>query len=859
MIRNQSIATEVAAAEAAAVAAALSAAEALASETAADVDRTAVAVMLASLGASAATADTALLETAVIGRVATPVTGTSLAHATYHFAEPAPWDFRVIGFGGFGLNGGGTIKLKKATRSGTTITQDGADVDAIIPAGDFVLTEADVGNFTAFEGLAGQILGVFAGGTTAADQKLGYTSNTADIDGYYNTAGGTGNNTTNYTDATASTALRLECYFIIARIKPTAAVTIANEETLDGHTQYLGPVRAAVTTPSQYYIGRDRTPSGSIRPASFKTRIGWQRAIADGFITSVVLDANAAGLLQVWVGTVPATGGLFTPLRSDLLSIPGSGVQTLTPSPPIRIKKGEYISYFSEQLTGTTADANGGAFWSIDGNIANWTTGVATSAQRIEISFLIDYDAQSLAGTQVVMPGDQLAQADRVAPTDVTVVWSGTESTGKGTQGEGFLYSAVNTIEMFAQGIRAARSGTLSGGLSNSGGTATKIAAVERSSTLGNSYDYDTETGTDRGNTGLVQMADHVITLARLRSGITPAGNTIFIGCDAHGGYRIDQYNFNSRWYHLGDENARDCVALYEANSQTPKCLIMIGEFGNNASQGIFLSDDETVVNLTAATKDQFKAVLRRQILQKTQAMQTIFGQADQIHWLIHGASIAQKGTGTISGLPRDGISSQVVAELARELSNFHVIGSDQECEKSTADNAHMSAVGYTRLQLTTARAIHELLRLNRRPSDMTLSLGGTWSGTTVTQYYWSVNPLTTDTTNITGMTRLGVAVNVNGSTVAQASDPVVDNAPADGWHEYVRTITATLSAAPTSGDTVQFRLGLDYGRSTGAGGRTDEAVHNFRTTATETHTVDGSPMTIHWWIPAHATTALEI
>ena len=556
---------------------------------------------------------------------------------------------------------------------------------------------------------------------------------------------------------------------------------------------------------------------------------------------------------------MPDGGGLFTPLRSDLLTISGSGVQTITPSPAIRIGKGEYIAYFSEQITGTVADASGGAFWSIDGNIANWTTGLGTSEQRIEISFLVDYDAQSLAGTQMVMPGEQLAQADRVAPTDVTVLWSATESTGKGTQGEGFLYTAVNTIEMFAQGIRAARSGTLSGALTNSGGTATKIAAEELFSNLGNSYDYDTETGTDRGNTGLVQMADNVINLARLRSGIDPAANEMFIGCDAHGGYRIDQYNYNDRWYQLGDENARDCVTLYAADSQTPKCLIVIGEFGNNASQGIFLSDDATVVNLTAANKDSFKAVLKLQIQRKTQALQTIFGQADQIHWIIPTASIAQKGTGTISGLARDGICSQVLAELSRELSNFHLLSSDQECEKTTADNAHMNARGYTRLQLTKARAIHDILRNNRRPSDMVLPLGATWSGTTVTQYYWSVNSLTTDSVTVTGMTRLGVAVYVNSTLSALSTDPVVDNSPADGWSDYVRTITATLSSAPTTGDTVQFRLGLDYGRGTGAGGRTDEAIHNFRTTASEAHTVDSSPMTVYWWLSAHATTALEV
>lgn len=859
MIRTQSFTGQVAEADAAAAAAAVSAAEAEASATAADVDRAATADLVASLGASAAASETSLLETARIGRLSTPVTGSSLQHATYHWAEPLPWDARIIGIGGYGLNSGGTIKLKKADRSGTTITQDGADVDAVIPAGDFVLTEADVGSFTAFTALEGQLLGVFAGGTTGSDQKLGFTSNTADTGGYYNTAGGTGNNTTSYTDAAASTTTRLEFYFIIARVKPTSAVTIANEETLDDNAQQIAPLRAAGTTASQYYIGRDGTPNGTDGLASFKTRMSWQRAISDGWISSVVMDADAAGSLYVWCGTVPEGGGAFTPLRSTVLSIPGSGVQTLTPDPPLRIKKGEYISYFSEQLTFSTNTANGGAFWSIDGNLSQWTTSTGTTAQRMEIGFLIDYDQQGLVGTQHVMPGEQLSQADRVAPTDVTVWWSNGESLSKGTQGEGFVYTAANTVEMFDQGIRAARSGTLSGGLSNNGGTAGKTAAVERLSNSGNSYAYDTETGTDRGNTGLAQLADSVINLARLRSGIDPASNTVFLGCDAHGGYRIDQYNYNARWFHMGDENARDCVTLYQADSQTPKCLIIFAAYGNNGGQGIYLSDDETVLNLTAATKDDFKAVMKRQIRNKTQALQTIFGQADQIHWVVTSVSAVAKGTGSISGLARDGIQQQVVTELSRELSNFHVIGADFECEKTTADNAHMNAAGYTRMRLMCDRAIHEIVYLNRRPSDMVMPLGATWSGTTVKQYYWSVNELTTDSSNITGMTRLGVAVNVNGSTVTQASDPTVDNAPADGWHEYIRTITVTLSAAPTTGDTVQFRLGLDYGRSTGAGGRTDEAVHNFRTTATETHTVDGSPMTIRWWLPAHATTAMEL
>lgn len=859
MLRTQSFTGDVEAAAASAAAAAASAAEADADATATAADLSAVEDLVASLGANTSAADSALLETARIGRITTPVTGSSFAHATYHWGEPLPWDFRVIGIGGFGLNGGGTIKLKKADRSGTTITQDGADVDAVIPAGAFDLDETDTGLFTAFEGVAGQILGVFAGGTTGSDQKLGFTANTADTGGYYNTAAGTGNNTTSYTDATATTTTRLEFYFIVARIKPTAAVTIANEETLDGHTQQIAPLLAAGTTPSQYYIGRDGTPSGTGGLATFRTRTSWQRAISDGWISSIVMDANASGSLYVWCGTVPETGGVFTPLRSTVLSIPGSGVQTLTPSPALRIKKGEYISYFSEQLKISAETANGGGFWGIDGNFSTWTTSTPTTAQRAEIGFLIDYNQQGLAGTQTVMPGDPLAQADRVAPTDVTVWWSNTESTSKGTQGEGFAYTAVNTVEMFAQGVRAARSGTLSGGITNNGGTASKTAAVERFSNSANSYDYDTETGTDRGNTGLVQLADSVINLARLRSGVAPANNTIFLGCDAHGGYRIDQYNYNSRWYHMGEENARDCVTLYAADSKTPKCLIIFAHFGNNAGQGIFLSDDETVVNLTAATKDDFKAVLKLQILRKTQALQSVFGQADQIHWIVMTASAITKGTGTISGLDRDGISSQVIAELSRELSNFHLIGNDFECEKTTADNAHMNAEGYTRFRLTADRAIHEIVYLNRRPSDMVMPLGATWSGSTVTQYYYSVNPLTTDTASVTGMTRLGVAVNVNGSTVTQASDPVVDNSPSDGWNDYIRTITVTLSAAPTTGDTVQFRLGLDYGRSTGAGGRTDEAIHNFRTTATASHTVDSGPMTIHWWLPAHATTALEV
>jgi hypothetical protein len=852
MIRTLSFTGQVADANASAVAAAASAA-------AAEDDRAATADLVASVSASAAASETSLLETARIGRISAPVTGSSFAHATYHWGEALPWDCRIIGIGGFGLNGGGTIKLKKADRSGTTITQSGSDVDAVIPAGAFVLTEADTGSFTAFTATAGQLLGVFAGGTTGSDQKLGFTSNTADTGGYYNTSAGSGNNTTNYTDATAATASRLEFYFVIARVKPTSAVTIANEQTLADHTQQIFPLRKAGMTPLQYYIGRSGTPNGADGLASFKTRMSWQRAISDGWISSIVMDANASGSLYVWCGTVPAGGGTFTPLRSTVLSIPGSGVQTLTPDPPLRIKKGEYIAYFSEQLTYTATLANGGAFWSIDGNLSTWTTGTGTTAQRMEISFLIDYDQQGLVGTQSVMPGDLLAQDDRVAPTDVTVWWSNGESLSKGTEGEGFVYTAVNTVEMFAQGIRAARSGTLSGGLSNNGGTASKTAAVERSSNSGNSYAYDTETGQDRGNTGLVQMADSVINLARLRSGIAPANNTIFLGCDAHGGYRIDQYNYNSRWFHLGDENARDCVALYQADSKTPKCLIVFAAYGNNVGQGIYLSDDETVVNLTAATKDAFKAVMKNQIRNKTQELQTIFGQADQIHWLVTSVSAVTKGTGSISGLARDGIQQQVVTELSRELSNFHVIGSDFECEKTTADNAHMNAVGYTRMRLMCDRAAYEIVYLNRRPSDMVIPLGATWSGTTVTQYYWSVNPLTTDTASVTGMTRLGVGIKVAGSTATLASDPTVDNAPADGWSEYVRTITATLSAAPTSGDVVQFRLGLDYGRSTGAGGRTDEAIHNFRTTATASHTVDGSPMTIHWWIPAHATTAREV
>lgn len=868
MIRAQSFAGQVAEANAAAAAAAVSAAEAEASATAADVDRAATADLVASLGANASTADTALLETARIGRLSTPVTGTSLAHATYHFGEPAPWDFTVIGIGGFGLNGGGTIKLKKSDRSGITMTQDGADVDAIIPAGEFVLTEADVGDFTAFSGTAGQYLGFFAGGTNGTDQKLGLTAVTADTDGFYR-SGSTDGNVTSYDDATAigASPFRLEFYFVIARIKPTAEVTIANELTLADTTQTTNQLRDAFLIPSQYYMGRNAAPVvGDGGVATLLTRINWQHFICNGWISAVEIYAEGAGSYYLRVGSLPSGGGAFVPRDSRVLSVPGSGLQTITLSPPMRVQAGEYWSYYCDQLRYTTptvgtpfGSANGGGFWSELGNLATWTTGGSTGAQRMETRLIVEYDQQNMSGSQVVMPGELLAQADRVTPTDVTVLWSATESTSKGTNGEGFLYTAVNDVEMFAQGIRAARSGSLAG-LSNSGGTATKVPAEELETNLANSWAYDNEDLNDRANTGLCQMADHVIKLAKIRSNVDPDLNTIFLANDAHGGYRVDLYNYNARWWQLGDEIARDCVTLYEAEDRAPKCLIVMGHFANNATQGIFLSDDSTLVNLTAATKDDFKAIFKEQIRLKTQMLQTIFGQPDQIHWLILTCAVNTTGNGSISGVARDGIFSQVVVELSQELSNWHVLGHDQEAEKTTADNTHRNAFGYTRMCLTRARAVQEIVRENKCPTDAVRWLGSTWSGTTVTQYFRSVNQLTTDTTNIAAMTNLGVAVKVNGSIVSLSTAPVVDNAPSDGWHEHVRTITATLSTAPTSGDDVQFRLGQDYGRSTGAGGYTAEGAHNFRTTATETHAdVGGSPMTIRWWIPASSTTAIEL
>lgn len=141
------------------------------------------------------------------GRAVAPVAGTVLTNCTRVFADPVLVSGYITRIRVFGLNGGGTLTIKRFTKSGTTVTQVGSDTNVAIAAGVNDISAAIAIN-------AGEYIGWYAFSGTG---KVGYTAaTTADGTGWYQIGTSTSGNVSTGTVGTISTTNRIEMGFEIS-------------------------------------------------------------------------------------------------------------------------------------------------------------------------------------------------------------------------------------------------------------------------------------------------------------------------------------------------------------------------------------------------------------------------------------------------------------------------------------------------------------------------------------------------------------------------------------------------------------------------------------------------------------------
>lgn len=304
-----------------------------------------------------------------VGYPNTPTTGTSAAANTFVFADPMPADGIIGRIRARGGSVGGTIKVKRYTRSGSLNTQVGSDIDVAITASSDNSIEVSI----PFN--AGDLIGFYTPVST-----IFYTVATGDSGGYYEAAG----NVSNFTDASASTTARLQIGFDIL----DQVVTGEEFQQMQEDIASLDDLRTVINGLQEIEtIGRDGTPVTGTNTAE-GTYVFANPFQNDGTITGVRAFGGAlGGTLKVRI--FDAAGSVLTQSGSDT-SVAVTANQPLSATVSIPVTAGQFVGYYTpaQGIKFTVQTADGLGWWQApSADSTGFTHGAAITTARLQIGF----------------------------------------------------------------------------------------------------------------------------------------------------------------------------------------------------------------------------------------------------------------------------------------------------------------------------------------------------------------------------------------------------------------------------------------------------------------------------------------
>lgn len=758
-----------------------------------------------------------------IGKSTTPVTGAgTFANNVYVPNQPVLVDGKLDVVSFYAKNGAGTLIIRRFAVSGTTATQVGSDLSiAFASTGLHTFTPADFGPF---EVLADEYLGFYSNGEIA--------STTAPSDTYgYRTLSG---NVTSGTLSGLAISAVLEIYVEVKSL----AVSTERLDAVEAESVELDFVRngkSALAKTVTQVIGTT-TPTTGTQAGSNATTTLIQKIVADSLLKRVHFFAVGDGKLHIqrWTRASTTLTAAVEELVLDVVTGANSFDADDGDFEALACRAGEYIGFYAPDANFYVVSGSGFGYWNVTGPSKSYVD------SSIAVNFIpqigLEFDSEEVANVveHGVLPGEPLSPADRV--TAPVLGWTscpaGGQSNALGSTGTEFYYTGLYANIMFAQGVRAVKSGSLAvGATSSDGGTASTAAAEENN--ISNTGEIQ------HGNTGFVRMVDRMVELAARDCGIQPADNVQFPVCVGKGNTSILDIGPNSNWWQDFQDLIEEQKARADEAGKAIKGLVYNLRIG---------ATDALNNTLTPA---QFKAGVLDLIDTASAHIRSVFGQKDRVHFLLQQPSCYITGTAGLGA--RDGAIAQAILELCEAYPHLHCVGGDYPWDHN---NDHMDATGFTMAGERDAEACHDIIRLGRRPKTI-MPLGSWFNGTTVTQRIWSIDPLQYDTTLLPSVTNKGLAVMVEGSLATLTGDATIDNAPSGAPSPYMRDLIFTLSSSASSSDEVQVRGAMDY---LGSGiPLTAGASSNLRSSYSRTTTIDGVSKTISHWAPHFKRTALYI
>lgn len=377
-------------------------------------DKAIVAVYKTDAEAAAATAETvatsvsetlqdaqeASLMVETLGRAVTPVTGSNNGAATYVFGDPLVHDGTWTTVRVFGMTGG-TIKLRRFTKSGNDFTQVGSDTNVVVAAGANTLPVAIAVS-------AGEYLGFYAPANTFA-----VTTALADGVGWYAGSG----DTTAFTDSTLEIGSILQIGFDVSYF-PVPAQT---QKTNDNALSDLADAFAATQT-----IGRPvASPPETGTNSGLFTYVFADALTRDSALARVRLYAMVDS--QIRVRRFTMSGNDFTQAGSDLVLVARAGSNTFTFTDRRAFEAGEYVGFAVISTGGiatTVATGDSGGFYAAAGNQTSFTDATTNTASRLEIGF--DFETVAITAEEIeALQATVTTQAAQIAALEAAQSVSG--------------------------------------------------------------------------------------------------------------------------------------------------------------------------------------------------------------------------------------------------------------------------------------------------------------------------------------------------------------------------------------------------------------------------------------------------
>lgn len=806
-------------------AAAESAAEALASQVAAEVAR--AEAEAAQTGAEAAR--DAAAATAAVGLPSsmttiadfglptgtTALTGSSAGNGTFVFASPVTIDGTVSAIRLFAL-ATGTIAIKRLTKSGNNFTQVGSDYTVTISAtGNQVLTGTQIPTIPV---LAGELIGFYS------NAKIPVVTASADSGGWYFANG----NQSSFTDSSTSTATRLQLgvgvaspYGTTQRIEAIEARAGDTDAVIEDIEKDIDPfVRQRARSADIHFqlFGADAPVAGTlggdstvVLNAPAVARSLWKRF-------SIWANANCQCILAVFT----TVGSTHTPdpvtVTLDLTAGSNSFDADDGDFIPLVLEGGQRPGFYCGQNYHFLSDAEN-AVYSFsalhDCTVSGFDDDVL-SATFIQVGVGIEVvEIAKATSSHVPMPGQPLAESDRWQLTSLmlAIVAAKGQSLTTGTNGLEYFYRTIYYNLMFPQGPRAAMAGTRSGGISSNGGTSSLVPAEENT--------VINVAGANQGSTGLVYATDYIAYLAN-QLGVHPADNVMLAMTVGWAGKSIKQINMGNNWFTLLDENLQQAVLRAAEIGKTAVCPAYLYNIGHTDAFD------------NVMTGDEFKAWVLDDLRNVSALNRSRTGHPGQPHFFFVQPSNYITGAAGLG--PRDGNIQQAILELSEEIPWVHLLGGDYPFHDANSLGIHLDSYGYDLLFLLYGMAAYEAIWLGIEPRALK-PLGTRFSGNTVTQWFWSVDPIAAfNVAPVVSVTDNGFKITVNGSG-ATINSTTIDNLPSN-QQPYLRKIAFGLSSSIPNDAEVWLRAGMDY-----AAIGTDGGI-NCHTTWTKTVTIGTPPQT---------------